>query len=199
VTDTTEEWRTVEGFPDYAVSSHGQVMRTASRSNARAGQVLKQQTLHGYRYVNLSKGGAVSACRVHRLVCIAFHGPAPSEKHHAAHNDGDRANNFFRNLRWATPSENMMDKHLHGTMPIGDANGARRKPDRLARGLRNGKHTKPERTPRGEAHHSAKLTAPEVLAIRKDTRPQRAIAAAYGVSKCAIAGIKAGKTWGHIA
>lgn len=199
MTLTIEEWRPIEGFPDYAVSSHGQVMRTASRGNALAGRTLKQQALHGYRYVYLSRDGSVTACRVHRLVCAAFHGPAPSQKHHAAHSDGNRENNFFGNLRWATPSQNMMDKHAHGTMPMGDANGARTKPDRLARGLRNGKHTKPEATPRGENHHSARLSEHDVRAIRQDQRSQRAIAAAYGVSRCAVANIKTGKTWGHVA
>lgn len=193
------EWRQVARFPDYEVSSDGQVKRAIRRHNSLAGRLLVQATIHGYRYVYLTKDGRVSACRVNRLICEAFHGPAPSKDHHAAHNDGIRANNSAANLRWATSSENMLDKRAHGTMPTGDRNGARLHPERLARGLRNGKHTKPEATPRGERHHSSRLTEEQVRQIRVDGRPRRQIAAAYNVSKCAIDGIKTGKTWRHVA
>lgn len=194
-----EEWRVIAEFPVYSVSSHGRVMRSvAGATNAKVG-LLKQNTIHGYKYVGLCENGRVYSRRVNRLVCIAFHGDPPSSKHHAAHDDNDRANNAKGNLRWATGSENMLDKHRHGTMPIGDKNGARMHPERLARGTRNGKHTKPQQTPRGESHGRSRLTESQVLQIRRDDRSRRAIASAYGVSKCAIDGIKTGKTWGHIA
>lgn len=193
------EWRVIAEFPTYAVSDDGQVMRIAAGHSSPAGRVLKQNTIHGYRYVGLSKGCKVYSRRVNRLVCIAFHGDPPTTEHHAAHGDNDRCNNIVSNLRWATHSENMLDKRRHGTAPYGARNGARLHPQRLARGSRNGKHTKPECTPRGEAHGCAKLTAQSVVAIRLDGRPQRAIAAAYGVTKSAIAGIKTGKTWRHVA
>lgn len=193
-----EVWRAIDAFPDYAVSSHGRIKRIVQRGTSVAGRLIKQATLYGYRYVNLTRDGSVKACRVHRLACIAFHGAPPSATHHAAHNDGVRDNNFATNLRWATPSENMLDKLAHGTMATGDRNGARAKPDLLARGRRNGKHTRPEKIARGEQHHSAKLSNDDVRAIRCDPRPRRGIAAAYGVSKCAIDGIKTGKTWGHV-
>lgn len=195
---TTEEWRIVSEFPDYAVSDLGQVKRIAPARTSAAGRVLKQNTIHGYRYVGLCKDGAVYSRRVNRLVCIAFHGDPPTPEHHAAHGDNDRANNVLSNLRWATCSENMLDKRAHGTAPFGDRNGARLYPERLARGPRNGKHTKPECTPRGERHHASRLKASDVLAIRRDGRSRRKIADAYGVSKCAIDGIKTGKTWGHV-
>ncbi|WP_076716321.1 HNH endonuclease [Sphingomonas sp. LK11] len=192
------EWRTIAEFPNYAVSSDGQVKRVVAGHSSPAGKVLKQNTVHGYRYVALSRDGTVYSRRVNRLVCIAFHGEPPTSQHHAAHGDNDRANNTVGNLRWATASENMRDKEIHGTTPFGDRNGARLHPERLARGLRNGKHTKPEATPRGERHGSSRLNSDQVRAIRNDGRSRRQIAIAYGVSKCAIDGIKTGKTWGHV-
>jgi hypothetical protein len=92
----------------------------------------------------------------------------------------------------------MQDKIKHGTAPFGDRNGARLYPEKLPRGLRNGKHTKPEKTPRGEQSGASVLKEYQVLSIRSDPRSRRQIAKAYGVSKCAIDGIKTGKTWIHI-
>ena len=195
----TEEWRIIAEFPDYAVSNLGNVRRETPGYHKAAGDLVPQRITHGYAYVSLYSEGTVYSRRVNRLVCIAFHGDPPHPDYHAAHNDGIRANNVASNLRWADRSSNMMDKHIHGTMPTGDRNGARLHPERLARGARNGKHTKPECTPRGERHHCSRLTEAEVRAIRDDPRSRRQIAKAYGVSKCAIDGVKTGKTWSHVA
>ena len=54
-------------------------------------------------------------------------------------------------------------------------------------------------TPRGVEHGNAKLTAEQVRAIRSDPRPQRKIAADFGVSHPVIGYIKKGKFWGHVA
>ena len=47
----------------------------------------------------------------------------------------------------------------------------------------------------GEMNGAAKLTAKQVLAIRSDKRPQRRIAADYGVHQGQISRVKAGKYW----
>ncbi|WP_447724571.1 NUMOD4 domain-containing protein [Sphingomonas koreensis] len=193
-----EAWVVVDDFPDYAVSSLGRIKRIVTRWRSKAGRILKQNVIHGYCYVNLTRDGKVSACRVNRLVCAAYHGPAPTPAHHAAHNDGVRSNNTAQNVRWATASENMRDKDVHGTTPRGERNGAYTAPDRRPRGKLNGRHTKPERGPRGERHGSAKLDAAAVRAIRADSRSQRVVAAAHGVTKSTVASIKSGKTWGFV-
>lgn len=193
-----QEWRRIDRFPAYEVSNSGQVRRCVAGHSSPAGKILKQQTLHGYRYVYLSRLGKVSACRVNRLVCAAFHGPPPNETDHAAHLNGIRDDNRPENLRWASAVENMADKEAHGSVPRGDRNGARLHPGRLARGERNGKYTKPERTPRGTAHGSARLCEEQVRAIRLDGRPQRQIAKSYGVSRGAIVSIVNGLTWRHV-
>lgn len=51
---------------------------------------------------------------------------------------------------------------------------------------------------RGEAHGRSKLTAEIVLAIRADSRPQRVIAAAYGLSNAHVARIKSRQAWAHV-
>jgi hypothetical protein len=103
-----EYWRPIPGYPGYAVSSHGRVV-----SAIRSGQLLKLWTRNGYASVQLGAGNPI--LYVHRLVTEAFHGPAPTEKHEAAHWDGNPANNLAANLRWATHSENQLDSVRHGT------------------------------------------------------------------------------------
>lgn len=45
--------------------------------------------------------------RVHRLVCEAFHGPAPFEGAVVMHLDEDNQNNRADNLKWGTQKENL--------------------------------------------------------------------------------------------
>lgn len=75
------------------------------------------------RYIQVeitNDGGERVKASVHRLVCLSFHGEAPSEQHHAAHGDGDRSNNSETNLRWATAKENDEDQWRHGRHPFGE-------------------------------------------------------------------------------
>lgn len=51
---------------------------------------------------------------------------------------------------------------------------------------------------RGEGHHGTHLTASDVVAIRSDTRTNRAIGEAFGVSATTVSNIKHFKQWGHI-
>jgi hypothetical protein len=52
--------------------------------------------------------------------------------------------------------------------------------------------------PRGAQHSQSKLTDAQVLAIRADMRPQRAIAKEYGVSQPLIGMVKRGEIWRHV-
>lgn len=127
----------------------------------------------GYKRINLLKApkkGQIIAKSfyVHRLVITAFVGKRPSKKYFVAHYDGVKANNHYSNLRWATAKENGADK-----VRLGEAC-------------------------RGEDSPKSKLTEKQVLAIRKDTRSQEKIAAAYGVRLFAIQNILHRRSWKHI-
>lgn len=104
-----EEWRPVDGFPNYYVSSEGRVRGASGRI------LVPVPSAGGYCVVTLRRDMQSFTKRVHVLVCETFHGPRPSSRHQAAHNDGVRGNNFPINLRWATPEENQADRILHGT------------------------------------------------------------------------------------
>jgi hypothetical protein len=184
-----EEWRQIEDFPDYAVSSEGRVRRILS------GKVLRQH--HGrYATLNLYRDKKRFCALVHRLVCKAFHGDPPAPGHEVAHRDGDGLNNRKGNLRWATHAENEADKLAHGTSLAGRPSFVR--PERRSRGLRHGRHTMPEKTARGERNGLARLTEVKVTAIRLDRRPRKEIAASYGISVTMVGFIQRGVSWAHV-
>lgn len=49
---------------------------------------------------------------LHDLVLAAFHGPKPKGLQ-ACHNDGDKLNNHFSNLRYDTCQANIDDRERH--------------------------------------------------------------------------------------
>ena len=53
----------------------------------------------------------------HRCMCELVNGPDPSPKHHASHKCGRGRQGCVnpRHLEWKTPSENHLDRRLHGT------------------------------------------------------------------------------------
>lgn len=120
-----------------------------------------------YRRQNVMLGTGVYA-RVHRLVCAAFHGPAPSSDHEAAHLNGDPMDNRASNLAWKTKTGNEEDKIDHET---GN------------RGSRHGMH---------------KLTEGEVRSIRARGAAgarQVDLAREFGVSQTQICSILRGRAW----
>lgn len=122
------EWRPIPGFSGYDVREDGVIRRSKPSSNGRTnqiGSIIKAQCFSKYGHLTallVGDDGLVHGHTVHRLVCLAFHGPKPSPIHQAAHNDGKPSNNHWRNLRWATPQENANDKFLHGTNLAGNRN-----------------------------------------------------------------------------
>lgn len=109
---------------------------------------------------------------VSRLVCEEVNGPAPTPDHETAHNCGRGHLGCVTkgHLRWATHSENQMDRVDHDT------------------------HTRGERCP------TAKLTEAEVQKIRglRGKLSQARIAEMFGVSAGQVARIHLRKQWGWL-
>jgi hypothetical protein len=57
---------------------------------------------------------------VSRLICEKVYGPPPTDEHEVAHSCGKSSCLNKRHLRWATHSENELDKRMHGTDNRGD-------------------------------------------------------------------------------
>jgi len=165
------EWRIIPAWPDYAVSEHGAIRRVRRRHNTKPCDRKPYLCTNGYLYIVVRRPGLRRALAIHRLVAMAFIGPAPSIAHQAAHIDGDRLNNHWTNLRWSTRSENERDKVRHG------------------------------RSNRGERMGRSKLSANAVLQIRaarKGGALLSDLAQRYGVAVATIQCAAAGKSWGWL-
>lgn len=110
---TTEQWRTVAGWPDYEVSNLG---RVRSLKYGRTRLLKGYISSHGYPTVGLctpSRHRTPYKRSIHVLVMEAFVGPRP-EGLVIRHLDGDGMNNNLSNLAYGTPSENQFDQVAHG-------------------------------------------------------------------------------------
>lgn len=113
VENSLEKWKTVEEFPNYEVSSFGNV-RSKDRISTRNGsetrlnvKMLKPRLIKGYLRVVLYSGNRKThkAFQVHRLVAAAFI-PNPENKPCVNHKDENRCNNCVDNLEWCTHKYN---------------------------------------------------------------------------------------------
>lgn len=108
------DYRVVEGWDNYIVTSCGRVFR---KDGKEVSQVLTGGTQ--YKYVNLRKDGSRKLIRVHRLVALAFL-PAVEGKAFVDHIDRDKMNNVASNLRWTTASENQRNRDCNRLLNCGN-------------------------------------------------------------------------------
>ena len=105
-----EEWKESHGI---WVSNRGKVR------NPRTGVEYEPKATMGLYAVVMKSG---KRHRVHRLVAEAFLGPRPSQNHTVDHKDRNSKNNRAENLRWATKSEQVINRTLPmnkaGSRPI---------------------------------------------------------------------------------
>lgn len=162
----SEVWRPTD-VSGYEVSSLGRVRshRQKVPKILKPGMAGKRRD---YQFVMLGRG---HMRYVHHLVCKAWHGPRP-DGHHAAHRDGNAANNTPGNLKWATPVENAADKREHGT------------------------HA---RDNHGERNPNVKLTLGQAREIKvaalAGAETVTAIAVRFGMSRVMVSNIRDGKSW----
>ena len=97
-----EEWRPIDQFPIYSISSLGNVQ------NNQTGKILKLSQKGGYYHIGLSNETDKKTFKVHRLVALAFL-PNPLNKSDVNHKDKNKLNNCLTNLEWMTRAEN--NKH----------------------------------------------------------------------------------------
>jgi hypothetical protein len=114
----TEEWKPVPSKPGLTASSWGRVKlpdgaaplpnggtrtynpKPTFGTKTKASKTARHEYMGMYnkRYGNM---------KIHRLVCEAFHGPAPFDRAVVLHLDENALNNRPENLRWGTQKENM--------------------------------------------------------------------------------------------
>lgn len=180
-TGMNEEWKGVVGWPWYEVSSLGRVRHGARiLSTGRCESWYATVTLYG--------PGLRASAMVHRLVMAAFVGPCPPGMQ-VNHKDGIKRNSTLDNLEYVTVSQNQQHAVDLGLVPSGH---------------RHHWHARPETHARGEQNGNVRLTAAQIVEIRRRLGAgQRgvgvAIAREFGIAKSTVSQIKKGRTWQHVA
>ena len=99
---TKEIWKDVVGYKgSYKISSYGNVF--SCHINRNLTPALDKD---GYPMVNLCLSGKYKSVRIHRLVAAAF---LPNENNLPIvdHKNGNKADNFYLNLRWCNNQQNL--------------------------------------------------------------------------------------------
>lgn len=176
-----EIWRPVFGFEGfYEISNFGKVRscdrfvkgKTGKPSFCRSSPRAIQVNRAGYHRCNLFKDGKAHLRYVHRLVAEAFIPPAPG-KDQVNHKDGVKSNNHVSNLEWVDCQEN------------------------CHHALKNELY----QVARGEDSGAAKITAEDVIAIRRLANTgiyHRELADMFGIGRKAITKIVNRQRWKHI-
>ncbi len=168
-------WEPIPGWPRYDINLYGVVksadMHVRAKNGGlaiRKGRILRQVIkANGYAYVTLTTSSKRAQITVHSLVARTFIGVRPDGMN-VLHSDGDKTNNYWKNLRYATQAENHADTLKHGHRP------------------------------QGALHPAALLTTQDVLAIRSSKEKGVKLAAHYGVSPAHISSIRTRRVWKHI-
>jgi hypothetical protein len=99
-------WKTINGYPDYAISNDGQV------KSLRFDRILKASASnHNYLYVNLLHNRLKKTRAVHRLVMEHFGPTCPVQNMIVDHIDGNKHNNHNENLQWMSIVENTLKSY----------------------------------------------------------------------------------------
>lgn len=164
------EWRNIPGFENYLISENGSVKRAVKACNSKAGKVLKPYIKKtGYQEYGLCKGGKSYSLLTHRLVAITFLGEgAPGFE--VCHNDGNKLNNHYSNLRWDTHQENCKDIARHGFSRGENSSNAKLNDEKVR----------------------------QIKKLKKQGKTSKEIAALYGVGVRLITDVIGGYKWAHV-
>ena len=177
-----EVWRNVIGWEAvYQISNFGRIKGVESffikTTKGRTMAVYKPEQIRSRRlnpmgYVRTSfwRHGKAYHYAIHRLVAIHFI-QNPNNYPQVLHIDDDPGNPYFKNLRWGTQSQNILDCSTKG------------------RGFR------------GSLNNNSRLSENDVPKIRellKNGKSAYSIAPIFGVAKSQILAIKHNKTWKHV-
>lgn len=126
-----------------------------------------------YDFVSLSKDKKIKYPSIHRLVAEQFI-INYENKPDINHKDGNKRNNYFKNLEWCTKSENQTHAYKKGF----------------------------QISKKGSQHHQSKLTENDVFEIKelcgKGGKSQREIGELYGIKQAQVSRIVCNKRWNHI-
>jgi hypothetical protein len=107
-----EQWKIIDEYPKYSVSTFGRVKNNVS------GKILSQSINNwGYCRVAIYADNKKRQLSVHRAVATAFIPNDNPERIQVNHIDCDKQNNSVQNLEWVTPVENMTHAYKNNLVP----------------------------------------------------------------------------------
>lgn len=114
-----EIWKAVPGLENrYFASNTGKIKGIFTCGGHGRPRILKTCLDEcGYEKIYIKTDTGKRTTRVHILVCLAFVGPKPSDRHTVNHKDGNKLNNTPDNLEWATFSQQMV--HAYKVLDMG--------------------------------------------------------------------------------
>lgn len=117
MTDNTEKFKPIPGFPGYEVGDQGTIVSLNYKHTGKR-RVMKDYrgSEYGYRALQLCRNGERPANRtVHQLVAEAFLGPRPPGLV-INHIDSNPANNRADNLEYVTQKDNVSTPHCKAAL-----------------------------------------------------------------------------------
>lgn len=102
------EWRKI--FENYEISNYGDLRSIKYKTPKLLHKIYSKD---GYIQYSLLKNKKQLRTGAHRLVAIAFI-PNPENKETVNHIDGDKHNNYYKNLEWVSRSEQMTHAYKLG-------------------------------------------------------------------------------------
>lgn len=87
----------------YEISNYGRVKSYCF--DKEKGKILKPGTIRGFKIVSIRTGGKPRTFLVHKLTAEAFVPKESENQTVVIHLDGNKGNNYFKNLKWVTRDE----------------------------------------------------------------------------------------------
>lgn len=152
------EWKKI--FENYEISNYGDLKNIKYKTPKLLHKIYSKD---GYIQYSLRKNKKQLRTGAHRLIALAFV-PNPENKETVNHIDGNKHNNYYKNLEWTSRSEQMLHAYK----------------------------LKLKQRMQGELNYNHILTKQQVIEIRKLYKPHdkefgmKALAKKYGVSEPTI-------------
>ena len=111
-------------YPEVLISRSGEVLRLVTTKNqknsicgkrySKKGDTTFGSNANGYRsiYTWCGENHKYIGVKIHRIVGYAFHGSPPTDRPHINHKDGVKDNNWWENLEWCSPVENLLHSFI---------------------------------------------------------------------------------------
>jgi len=112
-----EIFKEIKDYPNYEISNYGKLR------NKKTNRIIKDWIIGGYKTTRIiNKTNKNKKICVHRLVALHFC-DNPNNHNEIDHISRDKLNNFYKNLRWCSHSENCRNKNISSKITKSNTSG----------------------------------------------------------------------------